>query len=454
VVTWELSRSQSASTGVERTQDFSQAWGTVRGESTYFETSVSVGFTASASGGLFGIGVGAETSVDNTFTSGTTRSFELSQTSTNAVGRATSNAIENGEAITCSQTCGPNPEDPSDIQGFIYNWVDAVYEEQTGEILHYIRTCASWCKYDNTPPICPPGFCFNRECTICQPDSFKLAELDALASSTAAPTMTPTVAPPLPAPSPPGCFSGSTEVVVRGEGAVAMEDLQAGHFVKIGNGEVYEQVYAFGHRVPERYTEFVQLHTNVGTPLEMTREHLVFVDGKTNPVRADSIKVGDLLKSQDNDAVVQKIELVHKNGIYNPLTASGTIQVNGIAASTYISFQKENNEYVELRGGVQIPVSHHQLAHLAMAPFRFYCTTLSICDTNGANFGMPFYVSKEIDLVEWGKQQHIAVQLFVLALFLITCAVFSVADYRWLLLTLWALNKIRCRTNTKLSAKK
>merc|ERR1712207_137441 len=137
-----------------------------------------------------------------------------------------------------------------------------------------------------------------------------------------------------------------------------MEALQVGDYVKIGNGEVHEQVYAFGRRDPQRFTEFVQLHTKTGTPLEMTGEHLVFVDGKTNPVRADSIKVGDVLKAEDKNAVVEKIELVTRNGIYNPLTSSGTIQVNGITASNYISFQKQNKEFVEFQGGVEIMSSH------------------------------------------------------------------------------------------------
>merc|ERR1711897_101496 len=114
------------------------------------------------------------------------------------------------------------------------------------------------------------------------------------------------------------CFSGDMEVVVQGKGPVPMEALQVGDYVKIGNGEAYEQVYAFGHRVPERYTEFVQIHTNKGAPLEMTGEHLVFVDGKTNPVRADSIEVWDVLKAEDKHAVVEKIEFVTRNGIYNP----------------------------------------------------------------------------------------------------------------------------------------
>merc|ERR1712003_450078 len=105
-------------------------------------------------------------------------------------------------------------------------------------------------------------------------------------------------------------------------------------------------------------------------------------DGKVNPVRADSIMVGDILQSQEDShhAVVEKIEFVTRDGIYNPLTASGTIQVNGITASSYISFQEENNEYVELQGGIETTLSHHDFAHRAIAPFRFYCTTLAMCE--------------------------------------------------------------------------
>merc|ERR1712176_1412563 len=151
-------------------------------------------------------------------------------------------------------------------------------------------------------------------------------------------------------------------------------------------------------------------------PLEMSAEHLVFVEGKTNPVRAASIKVGDILQAQDNHAVVQSIKKVTRNGIYNPLTSSGTIQVNGITASNYISFQKEHGEYAEFQGGVEI-MSHHDAAHIAMTPYRFYCTTLAICDMNDADSGMPYYVSMGIELIGWSKQQNILVQLFVYASF-------------------------------------
>jgi len=226
------------------------------------------------------------------------------------------------------------------------------------------------------------------------------------------------------------CFSGNMEVFVQGKGAITMESLEVGDFVKVGEG--YERVYGFAHRVPDKHTEFVQLQFNEGTPLEMSGEHLVFVDGKTNPVRADSIQVGDRLQA-NSDAVVQKVELVARNGIYSPLTSSGTIEVNGITASNYVSFQKQNNEYVEFQGGIEI-MSSHDAAHIAMTPYRFYCTNLATCDANTA---MPLYVSKGIELIEWSMKQHISVQWFVylsfrmllLASILMACAVVMIPAY-------------------------
>ena len=60
-------------------------------------------------------------------------------------------------------------------------------------------------------------------------------------------------------------------------------------------------------------------------------------------------------------------------------------------------------------------MSHHDAVHVAMAPYCFYCTILATCDVNDANSCMPFYVSMGIELIEWSKQQHILVQLLLLA---------------------------------------
>merc|ERR1712025_794641 len=82
-------------------------------------------------------------------------------------------------------------------------------------------------------------------------------------------------------------------------------------------------------------------------------------------------------------------------------------------------------------------MSHHDAAHIVMTPYRFYCTTLAMCDIDDTNSGMPLYVSMGIELIEWSKQQHIFVQLFIYASFrmlllasiLMTYAVFMIPAY-------------------------
>merc|ERR1711982_39158 len=84
-------------------------------------------------------------------------------------------------------------------------------------------------------------------------------------------------------------------------------------------------------------------------------------------------------------------------------------------------------------------MSHHDAAHIAMAPYRFYCTTLAICNLTDdeTNSFMPSYVSMGIELIEWSKQQHILVQLFTYASFrmlllasiLMACAALMIPAY-------------------------
>merc|ERR1712176_950736 len=83
-------------------------------------------------------------------------------------------------------------------------------------------------------------------------------------------------------------------------------------------------------------------------------------------------------------------------------------------------------------------MSDHNAAHIAMTPYRFYCTALANCNINDINSFMPLYVSMGIDLIEWSKQQHILIQLFTYASFrmllllasiLVTFAVFMIPAY-------------------------
>lgn len=93
-----------------------------------------------------------------------------------------------------------------------------------------------------------------------------------------------------------------------------MADLQVGDMVLTKGNNGYEPVYAFGRWIPTKPSKILQIHTTTQdtTPtsnsstvtkeatLETTEEHLIYLQGKPNPIRADSIKVGDYLQGQEN----------------------------------------------------------------------------------------------------------------------------------------------------------
>ena len=126
----------------------------------------------------------------------------------------------------------------------------------------------------------------------------------------------------------PSCFSSVTTVNVLNEGEVAMKDLKVGDKVLVKDGK-YEAVYAFDHLSTTEEAEFLQFHTS-GTdkhPLEMTPTHMVYLQDDPNPVTADSVKVGDVFQGKNGE--VKKIKTVTKEGVYTPLTPSGSVVVDG-----------------------------------------------------------------------------------------------------------------------------
>ena len=106
------------------------------------------------------------------------------------------------------------------------------------------------------------------------------------------------------------CFSGDTTVQVQGKGALPMKELQVNDHVLVGkdsnNKPLYQPVYGFGHHETSTPQEFLQIHTspNTGKPLELSAIHLLYVEGKKDPVRADAIEVGDVLMQTDRKSVV------------------------------------------------------------------------------------------------------------------------------------------------------
>ena len=94
-----------------------------------------------------------------------------------------------------------------------------------------------------------------------------------------------------------------------------MKDLKIGDYV-LTDADHYEPVFTFGHVDRERPTDFVSIETvprnakrsTDHRPLEMTGQHLVFLHGKANPVRADSVKVGDILEPYEIEQIKRSLE--------------------------------------------------------------------------------------------------------------------------------------------------
>ena len=204
------------------------------------------------------------------------------------------------------------------------------------------------------------------------------------------------------------CFSASMTVNVRGQGSstVAMKDVKVGDVIQTGPGK-YEPVYSFGHRHETQPGEFVQLFTTrsrtddhhdnrndpAPPPLELSPQHLLLVRANTNknknnvghqppppvPVRADTIQIGDELRRVVDDpqgqssswGVVTQMDRVIKPGLFMPLTSSGTLVVNGIQASAYVSIQHEAPAVVKTAAFWGF--SEHQLLHWWLAPYRMFC---------------------------------------------------------------------------------
>jgi hypothetical protein len=190
------------------------------------------------------------------------------------------------------------------------------------------------------------------------------------------------------------CFSGDMTVQVQNEGEKKMKDLKLGDMVKTSaDHDRFEPVYSFGHRDATSLGDFLQFKTAT-TTLEMSKDHMVFVSGRSIPARM--VKVGDKF---DDDAVVEMIFNVVRKGVFAPFTPSGTILVNGVKASTYISFQ--SSPVVKI-GSFETPLTYQWVAHAFEFPHRFYCNYFCQCLNEEYNeHGISVWVAEPLKMGRW-----------------------------------------------------
>jgi len=190
-------------------------------------------------------------------------------------------------------------------------------------------------------------------------------------------------APPSPSTTPfGGCFSLTNTVEVQDKGLISMDSLQIGDLVRAGSNR-FSRVYSFIHLDHDAEANFLQIHTaGWDTPLEMTPEHMVFVDGAA--VCASQVKVGDML----GENKVSAIKPIKRRGVFAPVTESGDIVVSGALASSYAAVV------------TYAPVNQHYGAHAFFAARRLVCAlNFDICEGETYVDGIPTWLSSVIHFV-------------------------------------------------------
>lgn len=230
---------------------------------------------------------------------------------------------------------------------------------------------------------------------------------------------------PAPAPTPATiCFSRVSTVEESTRGRLAMENLKVGDKILTRSGR-FQTVFAFAHKQEEVTGSFLQFHAReLDNPLEVTDDHLIYLHNKKNPVRAASVQVGDELDTTFGPAKIQKVTTVQRKGVYAPMTADGTLVVDSVAASNYISFQNHAAEEVEIMG-IKTGLSHHDYVHMGMSPFRLICLGISskFAEWVDEETGMPMHVSLGVKTNMWMFQQNIFVQSLLFSIILLVHAI-------------------------------
>jgi hypothetical protein len=163
------------------------------------------------------------------------------------------------------------------------------------------------------------------------------------------------------------CFSGSSTVQTR-QGAKSMSELKVQDLVLVASGK-YEPVYSFAHHDMSMAAEYLQF---LPSKLELSKNHMVLVADR-GFVPASLVKVGDSLITRDQHKrqVVTAIRMVQEQGAYAPFTASGTLVVNDVVTSSYVSFQDSGT--LLLGGFFDTGLSYQWLAQHLLMPYRVLC---------------------------------------------------------------------------------
>ena len=145
------------------------------------------------------------------------------------------------------------------------------------------------------------------------------------------------------------CFPGQGMVITKDDGLKRMDEVKVGNKVLSvsSSGQLqFSPIIMFMDNKPTEIVEdFVIIETeNPAKKIELTKKHVIFASKDAvhfQPIFAEKVQLGDFVKALTHDgstvvpAKVVKVTTQCFTGAFAPLTAEGTILVNGILASCY-----------------------------------------------------------------------------------------------------------------------
>lgn len=124
------------------------------------------------------------------------------------------------------------------------------------------------------------------------------------------------------------CFPGDALVTCK-NGVKQMRHIQLYDECIDGDGE-YSQIYMISHADDQIVNDYFEIKTDNNHVLYISKGH--FMIANDNHVRSENVKIGDTLITGKSRSIVRQINTVKKRGAFNPITESGSLMVNNVAA--------------------------------------------------------------------------------------------------------------------------
>lgn len=149
------------------------------------------------------------------------------------------------------------------------------------------------------------------------------------------------------------CFPADEKIRLSDGTAIYIEEVRAGDEVMVNEAGDSSRIFAFTHKITHGMYEFMRILAEDDMQIVLSAKHYIYINSNNQAAPAESVSVGDVLRTMDGPKRVLSIERgVRKRGLLAPHSIHGDIVVSGIVASCYTQLLPRD------------------AAHAALAPIR------------------------------------------------------------------------------------